>query len=132
MKAKDEDASSGGAKAAPLADETPLSSSGVVVRPPPGSSESSSAPDRRRRRDSDPPSYRLTPYQARLDVEMDDTAVSKVRDPSVSIRLGGDGGAPVAARGFRRLDAAASVALGAVLGVLLVVVAVWIARALGR
>jgi hypothetical protein len=66
------------------ADETPISTSAIL--PKTGSASEDSTVRKRRRRDSDPPSYRyLTPYQARLDVEMDDTAVSKVRDPSVSI-----------------------------------------------
>jgi len=78
-----------GAAQPAAADETPLSSSGVVVKPGPTLDETAARHAlRHRRRDSEPPSYRyLTPYQARLDVEMDDTAVSKVRDPSVSISL---------------------------------------------
>jgi hypothetical protein len=111
--------------------ETPLSASGVVVKrgaeepvPEPAPSEP------QRRRDSDP-AYRLTPYRARFDVEMDDTAVSKVRDPSVSLVLGSDAGVRRRAKvSERRLDAIASLALGAALGALLVVVVVLVARAL--
>jgi hypothetical protein len=85
---------------------------------------------RRSGRDSEPPP--LTPYQARLDVAMDDTAVSRVRDPSVSIRIGSEPFAlrSVENRRSRRLDAAASVALGAILGALLVVSVVALVRAL--
>jgi hypothetical protein len=111
--------------------ETPLSSSGVVARkpedepvdPPPMSDPLP------RRRDSDP-SYRLTPYRARLDVAMDDTAVSKVRDPSVSMVLGPSSAIrPREKASAKRLEAVASVALGAALGALLVVIIVLIARA---
>jgi len=111
--------------------ETPLSSSAVVVKREAGETASEAPPsDVRRRRDSDP-TYRLTPYRARLDVEMDDTAVSKVRDPSVSLVLGPEAKAtrPRDKAAERRLDALASVALGAALGALLVVVIVLIARA---
>jgi hypothetical protein len=110
-------------------DKTPLSSSGVVVKrseeeqPPPSSSPVL-------RRDSYS-AYRLTPYQARLDVEMDDTAVSKVRDPSVSLVLEPSAVIRSPQKGpDRRLEAIASIALGAALGALLVVVIVLIARAL--
>ena len=111
--------------------ETPLSSSAVVVKREAGEEASEAPPSGARpRRDSDP-AYRLTPYRARLDVEMDDTAVSKVRDPSVSLVLGPEAKArPRDKAAERRLDALASVALGAALGALLVVVIVLIARAL--
>ncbi|HEX4336473.1 MAG TPA: hypothetical protein VH062_11205 [Polyangiaceae bacterium] len=115
----------------PSSDKTPLSSSGVVVKrgeehdpgPPPSSSPVA-------RRDSYS-AYRLTPYQARLDVEMDDTAVSKVRDPSVSLIL--EPSAVIRSPQKPpngRLEAVASIAVGAALGALLVVVIVLIARAL--
>jgi hypothetical protein len=45
----------------------------------------------RRARGSEPPLRDLTPYRARLDVDMDDTAVSRVRDPSASLRIGPEG-----------------------------------------
>lgn len=82
---------------------------------------------RPKRRDSEPPSFRkLTPYHARLDVEMDDTAVSKVRDPSASLRLGPsrNRGRAVGSR-----DAILATAFGALLGVLLVTVVALIAHA---
>ena len=109
--------------------KTPLSSSGVVVKRPdePGPP---SASEPARRRDSYS-AYRLTPYQARLDVEMDDTAVSKVRDPSVSLVFEPSAVLPAHRKpGSRRSEAIASIALGAALGALLVVVIVLIARAL--
>jgi hypothetical protein len=110
--------------------ETPLSSSAVVVKREAGEESEAPPSEARPRRDSDP-AYRLTPYRARLDVEMDDTAVSKVRDPSVSLVLGPEAKAtrPRDKSAQRRLDALASVALGAALGALLVVVIVLIARA---
>jgi len=82
---------------------------------------------RPKRRDSEPPSFRkLTPYHARLDVEMDDTAVSKVRDPSASLRLG-------PSRNRRRAvgsrDAILATAFGALLGVLLVTAVALVAHA---
>src|SRR5690348_204311 len=88
------------------ADETPLSSSGVVAK--------GNAPGARARR-SEPP---LQPYQARLDVEMDDTAISKVRDPSVSISLSAEGLLPIPPprRQRKPLDAVYSIALGVLLG----------------
>jgi hypothetical protein len=80
----------------------------------------------------------LTPYQARLDVEMDDTAISKVRDPSVSIALGADaalspreGSRLRSRRSSRAIDAAISVSVGLVLGALMVVLTVLVLRALG-
>jgi hypothetical protein len=82
----------------------------------------------------DPPSFRgLTPYQARLDVEMDDTAVSKVRDPSVSISLGAEHslGEKASPRAWSR-DAVASVFIGTLLGALLVVTLAIVARLLTR
>jgi hypothetical protein len=112
----------------PREGDTPLSSSGVVVRP--SNAESGEAAPRvpRRRRDSDP-AYRLTPYQARVDVEMDDTAVSKVRDPSVSLILDSDMAVkPRHKATNRRYEAAASLALGAALGALLVVLVVLLTR----
>jgi hypothetical protein len=115
-------------------DETPISSSGVMVR-----AEASPAPASRRKKgsgDSEPPSAWLTPYQARLDVEMDDTAVSKVRDPSVSLLLGaGDAitsKPPPRPAPVSRLDAIRSVAVGTLLGALLVVTVVAVARWLAR
>ena len=109
--------------------ETPISSSGVVLRKPDQPEEPAVRNEPPRRRDSDP-AYRLTPYRARFDVEMDDTAVSKVRDPSVSLILGP--ATPVRPRekaSARRFEALASLLLGAALGVLLVVIVVLIARA---
>jgi hypothetical protein len=111
--------------------ESPLSSSGVVVRKPEDEPEEQAprSDPLPRRRDSDP-AYRLTPYRARLDVEMDDTAVSKVRDPSVSLVLGPSSPVRPPEKGSeRRLEAVASLALGAALGALLVVIIVLIARA---
>ncbi len=67
------------------------------------------------------------PYQARLDVEMDDTAISKVRDPSVSINLD-----PEDVRGegdVSRRDAIVSTVVGAGLGALLVGVVILLVRA---
>ncbi|HVU03985.1 MAG TPA: hypothetical protein VHE30_19635 [Polyangiaceae bacterium] len=96
-----------------------MSTSGVVVR-------SQHAQHQRR---SEPP---LQPYQARLDVEMDDTAVSKVRDPSVSISLSAEGFVPERRpeRTERlRGEAIRSVVLGTLLGALLVVLTVLVVRA---
>jgi hypothetical protein len=106
----------------PGADRTPISTSGVVPR--------RNAPGSRPRR-SEPP---LEPYRARLDVEMDDTAISKVRDPSVSISLSAEGLLPLPEppRSPRKLDAVYSIALGTLLGALLVVLAVIAARVLGQ
>lgn len=92
-------------------------------------------------RRSDPPSLRnLTPYQARFDVDMDDTAVSKVRDPSASIRLGPEGEwieprpepkLPWLSRlPWLKRYPAASIVLGGASGVLLVVLAVLLVDAL--
>jgi hypothetical protein len=116
------------------ADETPISTSGIVPRdertPP---TDAAARAKRHRRRDSDPPSYRyLTPYQARLDVEMDDTAVSKVRDPSVSISLDAEKSpllrwVPLL-RGSRR-EAVLSTAVGIAFGTLLVAVLAALVRA---
>ena len=76
--------------------------------------------------DSDPPSFRpLTPYQARMDVEMDDTAISRVRDPSASITIGPEGGIIDFSRVRTRVAkvfSASSVAFGATFGIVLVVV----------
>ena len=118
----------GGVEPSYRPDETPLSSSAVVIR----RSNSSSSPPSRRRRSVDESAYDLTPYQARLDVAMDDTAVSKVRDPSVSLRLGADGSLPEPARRASgpSLDAFTSVALGTVIGALLVVASVLLFRLL--
>jgi len=108
--------------------ETPHSSSGVVVRKSAEKGDSQPpASEPRRRRDSDP--YRLTPYQARLDVEMDDTAVSKVRDPSVSLVLSPEAAIRRPGKPDRRNEAMASLALGAAFGALLVVVIVLLSRA---
>jgi hypothetical protein len=66
---------------------------------------------------------------------MDDTAVSKVRDPSVSISLGAELGetelSPKRRKKAGLAEAAISVAAGVVLGALLVVLAVLALRALG-
>lgn len=112
------------AAAEPRANE--ITSSGVVAKgEPPGE-----PPRSRPRRDSEPPSYRhLTPYQARLDVEMDDTAVSKVRDPSVSLRLSPEERLARRARRYRDRSPVASLVLGAVWGALLVLVTVALHRA---
>lgn len=75
-------------------------------------------------------SYRLTPYQARLDVEMDDTAVSKVRDPSVSLILEPSAAPRPRKASATRVEALTSIAIGAALGALLVVIIVVLARAL--
>jgi hypothetical protein len=110
-------------------DKTPLSSSGVVVKRP--EDEAHALPSSAVHRRDSYSAYRLTPYQARLDVEMDDTAVSKVRDPSVSLILEPSAVVRAPERpAKRRLEAVVSVALGAALGALLVVVIVLIARAL--
>lgn len=74
-------------------------------------------------------SYRaLTPYQARLDVEMDDTAVSKVRDPSVSLRLSRQETVPVPEHSRAR-GPLASLALGTAGGVLVVLFVALLIRA---
>jgi hypothetical protein len=114
-------------------DRTPVSSSGVVVRSgSQGSRPGFSARAGSRRRDSEPPA--LTPYQARLDVEMDDTAVSKVRDPSVSISLDADSLLPIPSPPSTppRFQPVYSVVLGTVLGALIVMLLVLLARALSR
>jgi hypothetical protein len=106
---------------------------------PPRSSESGIRPAVKppapaRRRENSTPNFReLTPYQARLDVEMDDTAISKVRDPSVSIALGADASLPPRRRTqrVRFRDAALSVGAGVVLGALVVVLVVFLAQFLG-
>jgi len=60
---------------------------------------------------------------------MDDTAVSKVRDPSVSLILDSDFAVkPRHKATERRYEAVASLALGAALGALLVVIVVVLAR----
>jgi hypothetical protein len=103
------------------ADRTPVSSSGVVARAP-----------RARPRDSEPPD--LTPYQARLDVEMDDTAISKVRDPSVSISLDAAGMLPLSPppAPVPRFRPIYSIALGTLLGALIVALMVLVAQALSQ
>lgn len=114
-------------------DRTPQSSSGVVVRSDNRESRSGSrTPARGRPRDSEPPT--LTPYQARLDIEMDDTAVSKVRDPSVSISLDADSLLPIPEPRTPppRFEPVYSVVLGTVLGALIVMLVVLLARALSR
>lgn len=115
------------------ADETPISTSGVVAKVGSAADEAAAlSVTRHRRRDSDPPSYRyLTPYQARLDVEMDDTAVSKVRDPSVSISLDAEKSPLLLKSLFRgnRREALISTAVGAAFGTLLVMVVAAIVRA---
>jgi hypothetical protein len=115
------------------ADETPISTSGIVPKTGAARDEASALrTKRRRRRDSDPPSYRyLTPYQARLDVEMDDTAISKVRDPSVSISLDAENSPllrRILLRGNRR-EALLSMAVGVAFGTLLVAVIAAVVRA---
>jgi hypothetical protein len=126
-KAQDEQPSS-----VPPGDETPISSSGIVAKTGAATDEAAALRRRPRRRDSDPPSYRyLTPYQARLDVEMDDTAVSKVRDPSVSISLDAEK-SPLflknLLRGNRR-EALLSMGVGVAFGTLLVAVIAAVIRA---
>lgn len=115
------------------ADQTPISSSGIVPKSGAGRDEASMLRARRyRRRDSDPPSYRaLTPYQARLDVEMDDTAVSKVRDPSVSISLDAEKSPLLLKSLFRgnRREALLSMAVGIAFGSLLVATIAIVIRA---
>ena len=122
MSASDRDTPEG----SPGENKTPLSSSGVVVKNQGGVGDVPVASAVKRDAYS---SYRLTPYQARLDVEMDDTAVSKVRDPSVSLIL-----EPSAPRPRKpsatRVEALTSIAIGAALGALLVVIIVVLARAL--
>jgi hypothetical protein len=63
---------------------------------------------------------------------MDDTAVSKVRDPSVSLRLGAEGAItskpPPRFTALTGLDAVKSVAVGTLFGALLVVVLVAVIR----
>lgn len=115
------------------ADRTPVSSSGVVVKPPGESRLDAARGPRSRPRDSEPPS--LTPYQARLDVEMDDTAVSKVRDPSVSISIDADSMLPLpepakapSSSPAPRFEPLYSIALGTVLGALIVAVVVLAVR----
>jgi hypothetical protein len=113
-------------------DETPISTSGIVAKTGAAASEAAALRRRSRRRDSDPPSYRyLTPYQARLDVEMDDTAVSKVRDPSVSISLDAERSPLVLRSLFRgnRREALLSMGVGIAFGTLLVAVIAAVIRA---
>jgi hypothetical protein len=113
-------------------DETPISTSGIVAKTGAAAEEAAALRRRHRRRDSDPPSYRyLTPYQARLDVEMDDTAVSKVRDPSVSISLDAEK-SPLLLRNLlrgSRRDAVVSMAVGVAFGTVLVAVIAAVIRA---
>jgi len=115
------------------ADETPISTSGIVSKADAALDEARAARARRhRRRDSDPPSYRhLTPYQARLDVEMDDTAISKVRDPSVSISLDAEKSPLRRSKLFlgNRREALLSMAVGIAFGTLLVAVIAAVIRA---
>ncbi len=63
---------------------------------------------------------------------MDDTAVSKVRDPSVSISLGADDALGVMPRGEPQHshDAVVSVLLGTAVGALVVVGIVFVVRLL--
>jgi hypothetical protein len=126
-KAQDEQPSS-----VPRGDETPISSSGIVAKTEAAADEAGALRRRRPRRDSDPPSYRyLTPYQARLDVEMDDTAVSKVRDPSVSISLDAEK-SPLLLRNLlrgNRREALLSMGVGVAFGTLLVAVIAAVIRA---
>lgn len=107
--------------------KTPLSSSGVVVK---GTGEAASVPVASARKRDGFSAYRLTPYQARLDVEMDDTAVSKVRDPSVSLILEPSAAPRPRKPSATKLEAAMSIAIGAALGALLVIIIVLVARAL--
>ncbi|HVW24668.1 MAG TPA: hypothetical protein VHC69_04830 [Polyangiaceae bacterium] len=104
-----------------------LTSSGVVAKTPGGAADVPVASARKRESYS---AYRLTPYQARLDVEMDDTAVSKVRDPSVSLILEPSIAPRPRKPPATRLEAAMSIAIGAALGALLVVIIVLVAKAL--
>jgi len=108
-------------------EKTPLTSSGVVAKEPGGVPDVPTASARKRDSYS---GYRLTPYQARLDVEMDDTAVSKVRDPSVSLVLEPSAAPEARKPPATRAEAAMSIAIGAALGALLVVLIVLIARAI--
>lgn len=121
MSASDRDTPEG----SPGENKTPLSSSGVVVKNQGGVGDVPVASAVKR--DS---SYRLTPYQARLDVEMDDTAVSKVRDPSVSMILEPSFAPRPRRHSATRVEALTSIAIGAALGALLVIIVVVIARAL--
>jgi hypothetical protein len=98
---------------------------------PPSSSSGIRARHGASLRRNTPPFRPLTPYQARLDVEMDDTAISKVRDPSVSLVLGDAELSPRRKKRSGLVEAAISVAAGVVLGALLVVLAVLALRALG-
>jgi hypothetical protein len=96
-------------------DRTPISSPGAGPETPERTPvERKVTPRRPGRRDSEPPFRKLTPYHARLDVEMDDTAVSKVRDPSASLRLGTKKGR------VRSQEAVVATLAGAFLGALLV------------
>jgi hypothetical protein len=65
---------------------------------------------------------------------MDDTAVSKVRDPSVSISLDADSLLPIPPPRARppRFEPVYSVVIGTVLGAVLVMLMVLVARALSR
>jgi hypothetical protein len=65
---------------------------------------------------------------------MDDTAVSKVRDPSVSISLDAAGILPLPPRAQQasRFRPIYSIALGSLLGALIVALMVLIARAFAR
>ncbi len=118
----------GGVESSYRPDETPISSSAVVIR----RSSAKDAQGRRHRVADGEHSYALTPYQARLDVAMDDTAVSKVRDPSVSIRLGAEELRRSARKSVPSMDAIAPVALGTLIGAVLVMLAVFAVRALGH
>lgn len=106
----------------PRSQRTPVSSSAVVKR----------GRVRARPSDSEPPP--LTPYQARLDVEMDDTAISKVRDPSVSISLDADQLLPLPPPPERRrpTDPVYSMVVGAILGAVLVAILVLLVRVVFR
>ena len=107
--------------------KTPLSSSGVVAKDTGGVTD---VPVASVRKQGGYSAYRLTPYQARLDVEMDDTAVSKVRDPSVSLILEPSATLRPRKPSATGLEALTSIAIGAALGALLVGIVVVIARAL--
>jgi hypothetical protein len=122
-----------------------VSSSGVVRTAANPRCPDASAPPRRAR-GSEPPLRDLTPYRARLDVDMDDTAVSRVRDPSASLRIGPEGelielppavsldppakgeATPPATGLYGLHQGPLSLLLGAAFGVLIVLLAVLAAR----
>lgn len=106
-----------GARRADGAAETPAPTSSHV-RPTPLSGPAAGVPRESRSR-------ALTRYRARVDVEMDDTAVSRVRDPSVSLRL--DPPRPAAPQP----GALRALLVGMAVGVAAVALALLIGRLLG-